>query len=174
MPTSSLPDLETKFAPLTLTNPSAAPGHVEGYATIFGEPDRGGDIIAPGAFTDSLARRTTSVKFLWQHDAARPIGIWDEIIEDKRGLRVKGRLLTDIRLGADAATLLQAGALDGLSIGFRTLRADRAGAHRRITAIELWEISLVTFPMAESARLIAPHPDTALADAITDAARAFQ
>jgi len=176
----TIPAYETKFAPLTLTSPPDSTGRVEGYAALFGEPDRGGDIVAPGAFAETLRARTASVKFLWQHDPAQPIGIWDTITEDSRGLRVRGNLLTDLRRGAEAATLLAAGALDGLSIGFRTVTAERAGPHRRLTRIELWEISLVTFPMADSARL-APAQDVAmpadaateLADAIRAAAAAF-
>ncbi len=167
------PTYETKFAPLDLT--TTASGHVEGYAALFGEPDRSGDIVAPGAFAETLRARSASVKFLWQHDPAQPIGIWDSIEEDARGLRVKGRLLTALSRGREAATLLNAGALDGLSIGFRTITADRAGPNRRLTKIELWEISLVTFPMAEHARLTpTSNPDAkALADAIRSAASAF-
>ena len=174
--TRDIPTLETKFAPLALTSPPDRNGRVEGYATLFGEPDRGGDIVAPGAFTETLRSRPSSVKFLWQHDPAQPIGVWDSIVEDAKGLRVRGRLLTNLRRGEEAATLLAAGALDGLSIGFRTVQAERAGPHRRLTRIELWEISLVTFPMADSAR-IAPaalqEDAAALADAIRSAASAF-
>lgn len=165
------PTLETKFAPITLSE-ATADGKIEGYAAIFGEPDRGGDIIAPGAFAASLDRRTASVKLLWQHDPAQPIGIWESITEDARGLQVKGRLLTSVQRGAEAATLLKAGALDGLSIGYRAVKSDRRGPHRYLTEIDLWEISLVTFPMNANARL-QPQSDE-LADAIVSAARAFQ
>ena len=129
-------------------------------------------MIAPGAFAKSLASRQTSVKLLWQHDPAQPIGVWDEIAEDGSGLLVKGRLLTSVRGGAEAATLLAAGAQDGLSIGYRAVKSERAGPHRRLTEVNLWEISLVTFPMAPGARLT--PGDTALAEAIRDAARAFR
>jgi len=166
---------ETKFAPLTLTTPPDRNGRVEGYAALFGEPDRGGDIVAPGAFAETLRNRPASVKFLWQHDPAQPIGVWDSITEDARGLRVRGRLLTTLKQGEEAATLLAAGALDGLSIGFRTVKSERAGPNRRLTRIELWEISLVTFPMADSARLTPAEQDdaAALAGAIRAAAGAF-
>ena len=165
------PTLETKFAPITVSEVTAT-GTIEGYAAIFGEPDRGGDIIAPGAFTASLARRASAVKLLWQHDPAQPIGIWDEITEDIRGLRVKGRLLTTVQRGAEAAALLTAGALDGLSIGYRAVKADRRGTHRHLTEIDLWEISLVTFPMNANARL-QPRSDE-LAEALLSAARSYQ
>jgi len=163
--------LETKFAPITVSELTST-GKIEGYAAIFGEPDRGGDVIAPGAFRASLAQRGGSVKLLWQHDPAQPIGIWDSITEDKRGLLVKGRLLTTVQRGAEAAALLTAGALDGLSIGYRATKADRRGPHRYLTEIDLWEISLVTFPMNANARL-QPQNDE-LADALISAARAFQ
>ena len=166
----SHPGLETKFAPITITEHSST-GMIEGYAAIFGEPDRGGDVIARGAFANSLARRATSVKLLWQHDPAQPIGVWDSITEDTRGLRVKGRLLTTVRRGAEAAALLKAGALDGLSIGYRAVKADRQNTHRHLTEIDLWEISLVTFPMNANARL---EPlGNELAEALRSAARAF-
>ncbi len=164
------PTLETKFAPITVSD-IASTGIIEGYAAIFGDPDRGGDVIAPGAFSATLARRATSVKLLWQHDPAQPIGFWDSITEDARGLRVKGRLLTDIQRGAEAAALLEAGVLDGLSIGYRAIKSDRRGPHRHLTEIDLWEISLVTFPMNANARL-QPQSD-ALADALRSAAQAF-
>lgn len=173
------PSLETKFVPLALTSAPDCHGRVEGYAALFGEPDRGGDIVAPGAFAESLRDRLSSVKFLWQHDPAQPIGIWDSIIEDAKGLRVRGRILTGLRRGEEAATLLTAGALDGLSIGYRTITAERAGSYRRLTRVDLWEISLVTFPMAERARLAPAQDDAeqddaaALADAIRAAASAF-
>ncbi len=102
------PTLETKFAPLTLTTPPDTNGRVEGYAALFGEPDRGGDIVAPGAFAQTLRTRTSSVKFLWQHDPAQPIGLWDSITEDARGLRVRGRLLTTLKQGEEATALREA------------------------------------------------------------------
>lgn len=167
------PSLETKFAAFEPTQASTD-GAVEGYAALFDTPDRAGDIIARGAFARSLAHRAASVKFLWQHDAAEPIGLWDHLAEDARGLKAKGRLLPSIRRGSESIALLSAGALDGLSIGFRTIRSERAGAHRLLTEIELWEISLVTFPMAEGARLSSPlAEEPALATAIRDAAQVF-
>jgi len=165
------PNLETKYAPITFKELSTN-GEIEGYAAIFGQPDRGGDVITRGAFAGGLAQRTASVKMLWQHDPAQPIGIWDSINEDERGLHVKGRLLTTVQRGAEAAALLKAGALDGLSIGYRAVKADRRGPHRHLTEIDLWEISLVTFPMNANARLQMPGDE--LAEALSAAARAFQ
>lgn len=131
---------------------------IEGYASLFGQPDQGNDVVLKGAYARSLerlARTGGKVRMLWQHDPARPIGVWDEICEDARGLRVKGRLLTEVAQAREAAALIAAGALDGLSIGYRTVSAERDGKGRRnLAEIELWEVSLVTFPMLPSARLM--------------------
>lgn len=132
---------------------------LSGYASIFGVVDRGGDVVIPGAYAASLKRMAAAggrVRMLWQHDPAQPIGVWDEVREDGRGLWVKGRLLTDLAQGREAAALLAAGAIDGLSIGYRTLRAERGPQGRRLLAeVELWEVSLVTFPMLPQARVAA-------------------
>lgn len=149
--------LEHKFArlgdDLTVTDGV----QIEGYASLFGRVDQGGDIVQAGAYGASLKRLATGgrqVKMLWQHDPAQPIGIWDEVREDARGLYVKGRLLTDVEKGREAAALIAAGAIDGLSIGYRTKRAQKDGKGRRLLSeLELWEVSLVTFPMLPDARL---------------------
>lgn len=161
--------LETKFTPIA-PPASAAEGRVEGYASVFGVIDDGGDEVAPSAFSASLARRTAAVKLLWQHDPSQPIGVWDELVQDAVGLRVSGRLITEVRRGAEAAALLAAGAVDGLSIGYRTLRSEktRAGG-RRLLEIDLWEVSLVTFPMLSEARA-APASPRRVAPAGSDAA----
>ncbi len=133
-------------------------GHVTGYASLFGQPDLGRDIVAPGAFAESLrARGPAGVRMLFQHDPAEPVGIWLTIREDARGLRVAGRLNPAVRRARELDALIRQGALDGLSIGFRTLRSapDRAG-YRHLRAVDLWEISLVTFPLQPGARLDAP------------------
>ena len=130
---------------------------IEGYASRFGLPDQGGDIVAKGAFGASLARlaaKGDKVRMLWQHDPTQPIGVWDEIREDETGLWVKGRLLSEVALAREAATLIDAGAIDGLSIGYRTVRAEKDQKGRRVlTEVELWEVSLVTFPMLPEAKL---------------------
>lgn len=130
---------------------------ISGYASVFGAVDQGGDIIQKGAYAASLARMAAQggrIRMLWQHDPAQPIGTWDEVREDGMGLYVKGRLLTEVARGREAAALIEAGALDGLSIGYRTLRSERDGKGRRLLSeLELWEVSLVTFPMQREARL---------------------
>jgi uncharacterized protein len=130
-------------------------GAIAGYGAVFGNTDRQGDTIAPGAFAASLASGR-SVAMLWQHDQARPIGVWDSVTEDARGLRVKGRIVTETETGRDALALLRHGALNGLSIGYRatkTYRGENGG--RVITEAELWEVSLVTFPANEAATVTA-------------------
>ncbi|MFN3936641.1 MAG: HK97 family phage prohead protease [Gemmobacter sp.] len=130
---------------------------IRGHASLFGVPDQGGDVVLPGAYAASLkALRAAGrqVRMLWQHDPAQPIGIWDRVEEDERGLYVEGRLLPEVARAREAAALIGAGALDGLSIGYRTRRAERDQKGRRLLAeIELWEVSLVTFPMLPSARV---------------------
>jgi hypothetical protein len=149
--------LETKFVALAALEETGEAGRVRGYASLFDLPDTQGDVVRPGAFRDSLAalaRAGRRVKFLWQHDPATPIGVWTEVREDARGLVVTGEILTQVTRGADALALMQAGAIDGLSIGYRTLRAEpnRETGGRTLVEIELWEVSLVTFPMLPAAR----------------------
>jgi len=133
-------------------------GHVvAGYASLFGKADQGGDVVQKGAYAASLKRlaaRGGRVKMLWQHDPAHPIGVWDEVREDATGLWVKGRILTEVEKGREAAALVAAGAIDGLSIGYRTVKAERDGKGQRLLSeLELWEVSLVTFPMLPEARV---------------------
>lgn len=144
-------DFEVKFA-------TDEAGTVSGYASVFGgEPDSYGDIIAPGAFTASLAEHKAAGSaplMLWQHDPLEPIGVWGELREDATGLFVTGRLVLDTRRGQDAYALLKAGALNGLSIGYRTRSAERrAGGVRVLQNVELIEISLVSIPAASRARV---------------------
>ena len=155
--------LEHKFCQLgcdvTVTDGTA----IAGYASLFGATDQSGDVVEKGAYAASLARlaaRNGRVKMLWQHDPAQPIGVWDEVREDGRGLWVKGRILTDVAQGREAAALIGAGAIDGLSIGYRTVKARKDDAGRRsLLELELWEVSLVTFPMRPEARVAAKGDD---------------
>ncbi|MTH95857.1 HK97 family phage prohead protease [Roseibium sp. RKSG952] len=124
---------------------------VTGYASLFAQPDCGGDIVRRGAFSKSLTGRRC-VAMLWQHDAHQPIGTWRELREDASGLRVLGKLNPGVARAREAAALLNSGDLTGLSIGFRALKARRTRSGRELIAIDLWEISLVTFPQAAKAR----------------------
>jgi len=127
-------------------------GRIEGYASRFGEMDQGGDMVVKGAYANSIADRTP--KMLWQHDPSQPIGMWDQASEDDTGLYVRGRILDTVEKGREARALIEAGAIDGMSIGYRTLDADRdTNGARILKQLELWEVSLVTFPMLASARV---------------------
>jgi HK97 family phage prohead protease len=149
--------LERKRARVSLA-PASESGVFEGYASLFNVVDTGGDMVMPGAFAKSLRLRgAASVKMLWQHQAAEPIGVWALIVEDGRGLKVQGRLDLSVGRAREALSLMRAGAIDGLSIGFRTKRegADKSGGVRRLIEVDLWEISIVTFPMLPQARVSA-------------------
>jgi len=169
--------LETKFRSFDSELSLKDGAEICGYASLFGAPDQGGDVVQRGAYSGSLARLADAgrgVKMLWQHDPAQPIGVWDEVREDARGLLVKGRLLLEVQAAREAHVLLQAGAIDGLSIGYRTLRAEKAASGQRtLHEIELWEVSLVTFPMLPQARAhAAPADDEAdLARTLADTFR---
>lgn len=142
-------------------------GVFEGYASLFGLPDLGGDVILPGAFAGSLARRPArEVRMLFQHDPAEPIGTWLAIREDGRGLRVRGRLAREVRRARELAGLVSAGGVNGLSIGFRTVIARRrkGQAARELVTLDLWEISIVTFPLHPGARIAPGRPGASAAD----------
>ena len=131
-------------------------GKFEGYASVFDIVDQGMDVVSPGAFRKSLDQGR-NIKLLWQHDMSKPIGVWEEIKEDEKGLFVRGRLLTDVQQGREANALLRAGAIDSMSIGYRTKEAvaEGNGTVRRLTEVDLFEISLVTFPMLPDAQVTA-------------------
>jgi Escherichia/Staphylococcus phage prohead protease len=153
----TLPEREVKFAPCDLKSVEAD-GTFTGYASLFNEVDLGQDLVMPGAFRDSLRLRgARGVKLLFQHDPNEPIGVWLELAEDARGLFARGRLMPEVTRAREVLSLMRAGALDGLSIGFRTVkgRTDPATGVRRLHAIDLWEISVVTFPMLPEARVSA-------------------
>lgn len=143
--------METKATPLQIKADSE--GRIEGYASRFGELDRGGDIVVKGAYAGSLSSGRKP-KMLWQHDPSQPIGVWDEVKEDDTGLFVRGRILETVEKGREVKSLIEAGAIDGMSIGYRTIKVDRAtdGA-RLLKEVDLWEVSMVTFPMLESAKI---------------------
>ncbi len=124
---------------------------IAGYASVFGVPDNGGDVVLPGAFEVLAAR----VPLLWQHDTKEPVGFVEQMREDARGLRVVARVVASGR-GEQAAQLLRAGAIDGLSFGYRvkSARPDRVRGLRQLIKLDLIEVSLVTFPMQPLARVL--------------------
>ena len=130
-------------------------GHlaITGYASLWGVADLAGDVVVQGAFAASVASRGPGgVRMLYQHGERTPVGVWTRIEEDDRGLRVEGEVLDITPEGRLVAALVRAGALDGLSIGFRAVRARRDGRLRVLAEVDLWEVSLVTFPMLPGAR----------------------
>ncbi len=133
-------------------------GAVEGYGSVFDELDDYNDVIAKGAFLASLKEHKASgtmPAMLWQHDMREPIGVWTEMTEDSHGLRVKGQLVLESARGKEAHALLKAGALNGLSIGFmpKVWKYDMETDVRTLTEVDLWEVSLVTFPANGAARV---------------------
>ncbi|MGE3710745.1 MAG: HK97 family phage prohead protease [Hyphomicrobiaceae bacterium] len=133
----------------------------QGYASLFNREDLGHDIVLPGAFRESLVERgAAGIKMLFQHDPAQPVGVWTKVKEDARGLWVHGRLMTEVARAREVLALMRAGAIDGLSIGFRMIKGhrDRFGV-RRLEKVDLWEVSIVTFPMQPGARVSAVESD---------------
>lgn len=133
-------------------------GSIEGYGSVFGVKDNWDDVIVKGAFIDSLSAHKsagTMPAMLWQHDDEKPIGVWTEMVEDAKGLRVKGQLALDTVKGKEAHALLKMGAINGLSIGFisKQWQYDEESEIRTLLQIDLWEVSLVTFPANEKARI---------------------
>ncbi len=119
---------------------------IAGYAALFERQDRGGDVIAPGAFVDSLSKGRR-IPLLWQHDPNRPIGTVEMAAEDAKGLRIIARLDAE-----DPANLVRAKAVTGLSFGYR-VRVAEGTRPRRLLSLELIEVSLVTHPMQPAARV---------------------
>lgn len=149
---------------------------IEGYASLFGVKDMAGDVVAAGAFTRSLrAKPASAIKLLYQHDAAEPIGLLSDAREDRLGLFIAGEINLETQRGEEAYALLQQGALTGLSIGFNVVTAAKQGAGRLITEIDLWEVSLVTFPMlpGASAWPAEQTPQSSFLRTLTHASRLF-
>jgi uncharacterized protein len=134
-------------------------GVFTGYGSVFGVVDSYGEIVAPGAFTDSLAEieaKKRAVPVLWQHRSDQPIGVYEELKQDGTGLLVKGRLLKDdVRQAGEAHALMKAGAVTGLSIGYwvRESSRDEVESIRTLKKLDLVEVSLVTFPANDEARI---------------------
>jgi HK97 family phage prohead protease len=133
-------------------------GYVAGYASVFGAVDAQREAVAKGAFARSLdgwKKAGRKPAMLWMHDVAQPIGVWEHLKEDADGLAVEGMLAITTQNGADAYELLKMGAVTGLSIGYRTVKArmDTRSKVRTLDEVDLFEISLVTFPANDQARI---------------------
>jgi uncharacterized protein len=133
-------------------------GTFEGYASVFGVRDSYNEVVEPGAFVESLVRHKregTAPLMLWQHDSWSPIGVWEDLAEDNKGLRGKGRLLTGVQKADEAKILLKAGAIQGLSVGYREVDTTPAesGGPRKLVKLDLMEVSIVSFPANRRARV---------------------
>lgn len=141
-------------------------GTFEGYASTFGNIDRYGEKVLPGAFVDSLAARRregTKVKLLFNHDMNQPIGHWEDLAEDAKGLWGQARLVMDVPKAREVHALMKAGSLDSLSIGYREIEADQEGGVRMLRKLDLFEISVATVPVNARARVTAVKSDDAMA-----------
>jgi HK97 family phage prohead protease len=168
------PTIESVFRPRTTIDRD---GVVEGYASLFGEIDQARDMVMPGAFTRTLATRSVRrIPMLFQHDPAEPIGIWFDLHEDHLGLKARGKLIPDVQRSREVFALVRDGAIDGLSIGFRTVkgRVDPRSRVRKLDQVELWEISIVTFPLLAGARVRAAKAASRPSFARTRAERAWE
>lgn len=162
--------LETKFAALEVKRESESDDYltISGYGSVFGNVDSYGDVILMGAFKACIDAGR-KVKMLWQHDASQPIGVWDEVREDENGLYMKGRISKKATKGAEIAELVNMGAIEGLSIGYRVkpdgYKLDPDTGSRILTDLDLWETSVVTFPANQLANIY----DMKSADEMSDA-----
>jgi hypothetical protein len=136
-------------------------GVFEGYGSVFSIEDKGGDIVAPGAFTETLAAAKSAGRLptmLWQHKFGEPpIGIYTSMEEDAVGLKVRGQLALKTARGAEAYELMKMGALTGMSIGYRSRddSFDRVTGIRTLKKVDLVELSLTSFPMNDASRISA-------------------
>lgn len=138
---------------------SPAALYVAGYASLFNQRDMSGDIVRRGAFTASLLAQSGRLfPMLMGHDTKLPIGVWDRAVEDYKGLFVAGRIFAGTKRADNALRLVLEGAASGLSIGYRAVRHERQADGRHLTEIDLFEISIVAFPMLRDARITDIHP----------------
>ena len=134
-------------------------GTFAGHASVFGELDSYRDIVMPGAFSKSLQEdfdaKGRKVPMLWQHNSYSPIGVYKTIMEDDVGLYVEGECNMDVQQGREAHALMKQGALTGLSIGYTTVNSewDEKQLTRKLIQVDLWEVSPVTFPAGDMARI---------------------
>lgn len=162
---------------LTVTKALTEEGTFEGYGSVFDVLDLDNEIVVPGAFTKSLKERGEGgIKMLWQHRSDEPVGIWPKVEEDARGLLVQGQFALKAIRGRDAYELLKIKALDGLSIGFRRVKweVDQDTGITRLTEIDLWEISPVTFPANTQARVFAVKHDDETLKALAELAQGVE
>ncbi|HTN60740.1 MAG TPA: HK97 family phage prohead protease [Devosia sp.] len=163
-------EIELKFAKTGDEAPAEGEeddGEITGYGAIFSKEDQGGDIILPGAFKKTLTdieRTKQVIPILWQHNRDMPIGVWNTFAEDDRGLKCSGTLFGGLQQARDALYLLKRKGIKGLSIGYRTVEADidQKTFVRKIKTLQLFEVSLVTFPMQPKANITQVKTDLSI------------
>ncbi len=133
-------------------------GTFTGYGSVFDTVDSYGDIVVPGAFMASLDAHKAKGRMpamLWQHRSAEPLGVYTSMAEDNLGLKVEGQIALSTVRGAEAHSLMKMGAISGLSIGYMEREAsyDKVTGINTLKKLDLWEVSLVTFPANDSARV---------------------
>lgn len=149
--------MKTKEFRLDVKN-LADDGTFEGYGSIFGNVDCYRESVVKGAFSKSLKKHeqdNNPVLMLWQHSWEDPIGVWKELKEDDRGLYGVGEINLDVQKGREAYSLMKQRALTGLSIGYKEVKYTDNAEVRLLEEIDLYEISPVTFPANEEARISA-------------------
>lgn len=153
--------MKTKDFPVQIKDLSDE-GTFEGYGSVFGNRDSYGDKVMPGAFVGSLAkhkREGSKVLMLWQHNPDEPIGVWDDLAEDAKGLWGKGQIIMETQRGREAHALMKRGAIQGLSIGYRVLKSEPDGGDILLKELDLLEISPVSFPANRRARVTVVKSD---------------
>ncbi|MDF2964987.1 MAG: hypothetical protein K0Q51_375 [Rickettsiaceae bacterium] len=152
----NIPNFEQKFYALKSSSIGLEGCRIKGYASVFNVIDNHSDLIVKGAFENSIKKhfRDTSIKLLWQHNQAEPIGVIDELYEDEIGLFMTASINNHTQRGREVISLIQQKAINGLSIGFKIedVDYDKQGI-RVIKKVDLWEVSIVTFPANEHAQI---------------------
>lgn len=144
-------------------------GEIEGYASVFGVRDSYNEVVQPGAFADSLAKHKREGTFplmLWQHNPDEPIGVWNDLSDDGKGLWGKGQLLQGVRRADEVLIMLKAGAVQGMSIGYREIDVEPAesGGPRKLLKLDLMEASVVSFPANRRARVESVKADYVMSE----------
>lgn len=144
--------------PFDLKEVNTESGTFEGYGSVFGNVDSYGEIVAKGAFKKSLRAHKsagTMPALLWMHKSSEPIGVYADMREDDHGLYVKGELIVEVQRSKEALALMKRKAVSGLSIGFvpEKMELDEKKGLLTHTEVDLWEVSVVTFPANPKARI---------------------
>lgn len=150
--------MERKFFRLKLADVTDT-GEIAGHGSVANNVDLGQDTVKSGAFLKTLQESKGKLPILFNHDPSEPIGVWTEMQEDGKGLRVKGQINMEVARGREIHALLKQGAIKGLSIGYSIVKDKIENGIRQLIELKLYEVSVVVFPMNEMAQV-----DTVKAD----------